>query len=201
LFVSHNLDALRALCHRGIRLGDGRLQESGSAADVVEHYITESRTARIARQPGAFTNLGASVALTRFSIMPTTVEQSQPIDWHIELVARSNTSITGLAILVHSMTGVRIGVADLRDTSGRYHLKRCERLILRGTLECLGLVEGEYWFGIYLETSELSCDACELERVRVKGENASGPLVPYSAKHRGFVTLRSRFKHALERGT
>jgi lipopolysaccharide transport system ATP-binding protein len=39
LFVSHNLDAVRTLCQRGIWLKDGRLHEDGRIEDVIESYF------------------------------------------------------------------------------------------------------------------------------------------------------------------
>jgi lipopolysaccharide transport system ATP-binding protein len=39
LFVSHNMQAVLALCEQALLLQDGQLVEQGSAADVVRHYI------------------------------------------------------------------------------------------------------------------------------------------------------------------
>jgi len=39
LFVSHNMQAVKQLCNRGVVLGAGELQFSGSADDAVEHYL------------------------------------------------------------------------------------------------------------------------------------------------------------------
>lgn len=43
LFVSHNLTAVRTLCQRAILLRQGRLVGDMSAADAVEHYVSEIR--------------------------------------------------------------------------------------------------------------------------------------------------------------
>ncbi len=39
LFVSHNMEAVRSLCQRGLWLQDGRLHKDGTAAEVVEAYF------------------------------------------------------------------------------------------------------------------------------------------------------------------
>ncbi|MGA9450166.1 MAG: ABC transporter ATP-binding protein, partial [Verrucomicrobiia bacterium] len=39
LFVSHNLEAVRSLCQRGIWLKEGRLHEEGMAGEIVEAYF------------------------------------------------------------------------------------------------------------------------------------------------------------------
>jgi lipopolysaccharide transport system ATP-binding protein len=39
LFVSHNLAAVRALCHRGMCLSQGRIAAAGPIEQVIEHYM------------------------------------------------------------------------------------------------------------------------------------------------------------------
>jgi lipopolysaccharide transport system ATP-binding protein len=39
LFVSHNLDAVRGLCQRGIWMKDGHLYKDGGADDIIEEYF------------------------------------------------------------------------------------------------------------------------------------------------------------------
>jgi lipopolysaccharide transport system ATP-binding protein len=39
LFVSHNMEAIRSLCQRGIWLKDGRLHRDGNASDIIETYF------------------------------------------------------------------------------------------------------------------------------------------------------------------
>ncbi len=41
LFVSHNMTAVRGLCQRAVLLRDGRLVQSGVAADVIGNYLGE----------------------------------------------------------------------------------------------------------------------------------------------------------------
>ncbi len=45
LFVSHNMQAVKQLCNRGVVLGGGELLYSGSAVDAVEHYLKRSDAA------------------------------------------------------------------------------------------------------------------------------------------------------------
>ena len=42
LFVSHNMDAVRSLCQRGIWLKDGTVQQDGKADEVVEAYFNNT---------------------------------------------------------------------------------------------------------------------------------------------------------------
>lgn len=39
LFVSHNMAAVRSLCHKGIVLKDGMMDFSGTTEEAIEHYL------------------------------------------------------------------------------------------------------------------------------------------------------------------
>ncbi len=39
LFVSHNMDAVLRLCHRGILMASGKIQKNGTAAEVADAYL------------------------------------------------------------------------------------------------------------------------------------------------------------------
>jgi lipopolysaccharide transport system ATP-binding protein len=42
LFVSHNMEAIRTLCQRGVWLKDGRLHEDGKVEEIVENYFSNT---------------------------------------------------------------------------------------------------------------------------------------------------------------
>ena len=42
LFVSHNMGAIRSLCHRALFLNEGRLVDSGNTSDVINKYIAKA---------------------------------------------------------------------------------------------------------------------------------------------------------------
>ncbi len=46
LFVSHNLEAVLALCHKGIYLNGGQLAASGDIQSVVDHYLKDTLSER-----------------------------------------------------------------------------------------------------------------------------------------------------------
>ncbi len=46
LFVSHNLEAVRSLCQRGVWLKDGHLHQDGKAEDVIETYFNSVSSER-----------------------------------------------------------------------------------------------------------------------------------------------------------
>jgi lipopolysaccharide transport system ATP-binding protein len=45
LFVSHNMDAIRRLCNRGLLLQNGTIEYSGNIIDTLEHYIIRNDNA------------------------------------------------------------------------------------------------------------------------------------------------------------
>lgn len=44
LFVSHNMDAVRSLCHRGLVLNNGKIEFEGNARSSVDFYLSKYRT-------------------------------------------------------------------------------------------------------------------------------------------------------------
>ena len=56
LFVSHNLDAVTALCSKGILLCDGKIFEKGNIQSVIEKYTTNHSTSLFSPEetPGIF---------------------------------------------------------------------------------------------------------------------------------------------------
>jgi lipopolysaccharide transport system ATP-binding protein len=46
LFVSHNMEAVRSLCQRGVWLKEGRVHEDGEAAEIVEAYFNSVSSER-----------------------------------------------------------------------------------------------------------------------------------------------------------
>ena len=44
LFVSHNMEAVKSLCHRGLVLGNGEIDFEGSARESVDYYLSKYRS-------------------------------------------------------------------------------------------------------------------------------------------------------------
>jgi lipopolysaccharide transport system ATP-binding protein len=44
LFISHNLQAVRRLCDRAILLADGRIRAQGEVSEVIDAYVSDTRT-------------------------------------------------------------------------------------------------------------------------------------------------------------
>ncbi|MDA8254146.1 MAG: ABC transporter ATP-binding protein [Betaproteobacteria bacterium] len=53
LFVSHDIATIKAFCNRAIYLADGRMKASGSASDMVELYLLDTRDAQRRALSGA----------------------------------------------------------------------------------------------------------------------------------------------------
>ena len=47
LFVSHNMDAVKRLCRKGMLLKNGAIGFSGASGEVVDHYISENKNNRL----------------------------------------------------------------------------------------------------------------------------------------------------------
>ncbi len=64
LFVSHNLDAVRNLCQRGIWLKAGRIQKDGEIGDVIDSY----QSSLALESPTSFTNQDFGLTIEKVSL-------------------------------------------------------------------------------------------------------------------------------------
>ncbi|MFN8710369.1 MAG: ABC transporter ATP-binding protein [Planctomyces sp.] len=90
LFVSHNLTAVRSLCHRAIWIEHGRLRMDGPAGQVVDAYLGAGSDASAVRTwenpetaPG-----NESVRVRRIAVQPVsgqTISTATPVEMHFEV--------------------------------------------------------------------------------------------------------------------
>jgi lipopolysaccharide transport system ATP-binding protein len=76
LFVSHNMAAVRNLCHRGVLLGGGRIQASGPTGTVVQTYLKSTQGTS-----GQFTTSGRRLQPANAEIVSARLEKDgMPVD-------------------------------------------------------------------------------------------------------------------------
>jgi hypothetical protein len=82
LFVSHNMNAVRSLCNRGVLLVGGQVDQIGPVEDVVERYTALSRTSRNAHYiaPG-LGEIQSGTCLLRAEILDAQGSPSEDINF------------------------------------------------------------------------------------------------------------------------
>ena len=145
LFVSHNMAAVRKLCHHGVILEKGKVCFMGSANDAVDHYIGSSFNESLLKLElkGGCDFKEIEFLSVRFADDRNTFASNEPIEFVFEVLAhhdvpnfRINTTIFGMdEVAVGSVSNieylsirsgekkeVKFQLYDHHLASGRYSL-------------------------------------------------------------------------------
>jgi lipopolysaccharide transport system ATP-binding protein len=191
LFVSHNMAAIQALCNRGIWVEKGRIARDGAVREVIGQYLSHSAAGSRVSSGGAIP-VSPSLELSEFEVSPNPVESAGAITFRMTLRASAATRVNEAALLVYSAQETRLAIVDLRPAGLPAALTPGETLTIRGRIESLPLVEGEYSLGAGLTTSEFAGDKLRLFELTVAARPSIMPYAPYAAAHRGVVELDSQ---------
>jgi ABC-2 type transport system ATP-binding protein/lipopolysaccharide transport system ATP-binding protein len=113
VFVSHDLDAVAALCSRCLWLDGGRIAAIGPTSGVIDRYLASGLVHRGRRDFAARRDAGpvalASVAVLDADGSPTDApRRDRPFTLEVEYVLRERTPGFDLAVSVSGRTGMRI---------------------------------------------------------------------------------------------
>ena len=108
------------------------------------------------------------------------------------LAATAPTKLAEVAILIYSSLETRIAIIDLCTVSLPIRLEAGQIWTVEGGIASVRLVEGDYRFGLFVNSSEFIGDVTDLVELTVQARPHTGHVVPYSAAHRGFVELDVR---------
>ena len=187
LFVSHNMAAVQALCSRAIWLDRGEVAATGATADVIAQYLHGAHSVeRDLARPAA---LGADLEVRAFRLTPNPLTSGEALRFSLTLAATSPVRLSEVAILIYSASETRVAVIDLRGVALPARLEAGQEWHARGTIANMNFVEGEYRFGLFVNSSDFAGDATDLVELTVQARSHQGEHAPYAAAHRGFVEL------------
>ena len=138
---------------------------------------------------GPAVQLGQDLELSRFEISPNPIESGGRAEVVLGFTARAATRITELAILIYSAAEARVSVIDLRGYLPAA-MSAGETWTLRGWIESLPLVEGDYQVGLGVRASGFVGDKLGLVAWRVAAAPRPGEHAPYHPQYRGIVELK-----------
>jgi ABC-type polysaccharide/polyol phosphate transport system ATPase subunit len=188
LFVSHNMGAIQALCDRAIWLNKGEVQFDGGVNDTVNAYLASSSAGSRVDQNRAEA-LTPTLDLTRFEMLPATLESGQRLDFNVTVTARGTTVLRHLTLLIYSLQEARLAIVDLRGAGFPRTIAAGESSSVNGWITSVPLVEGEYRIGLGYSTDDHFEDKLGLADLTVTPRPDPSGLVPYAAQYRGVVEL------------
>lgn len=152
LFVSHNLDAVRALCPRALLLDKGRLVADGSTNDIVREYLETTEL----ELPGEWIDLthahrsgtgSARIRAVRYSSDNPEVAlhpyPGGPVEFLIDIDSDTTRRVSSVGVTISSLSGTNLIGIDSSVTGSSVDLRRgSNRIRLR--IRELNLMPGRY---------------------------------------------------------
>lgn len=193
LFVSHNMSAIEALCETGIYLQNGKIFERGNVQELINLY-SKSFKEQAENRLRSKVKLGEGVILKKFEILPNPVESGQPLNFHIEIESEQSIVSDSLVILFYSNMGGRAAIVDLRQPKTSFKITQKTPLKIKGQINAIPFVEGEYSTGIFFASSVITNNFLNLLNVTVLPQKMTNEIIPYPANVRGLINLKYEFQ-------
>ncbi len=188
LFVSHNMAAVQALCGRAVWLDRGKVEYDGRTEDCVSRYLSATMGAQPEHASGPVP-IGDELSLTRIELTPNPVQSGGRVDFALQFNARSRSRINELTLLVYAAQDVRVAILDLRTPAFPITIEAGSIWQLRGSIERVPLVEGDYQVGLGIGTQAFWGNRLNLVDLRVAARPRPGQLAPHMPQYRGYVEL------------
>jgi lipopolysaccharide transport system ATP-binding protein len=191
LFVSHNMSAVEALCGHAIYLRSGVVKAAGDVKGVIQSYLKDASDAYTPRLAEGL-EIGPCLKLVSLELTPNPVQSGERCDFSILFYARKNTTLNELSLLIDSASGSRVSLVDLRGGGLPTVVSTGETLQIKGTVIAVPYVEGDYSFGMNVNTPEYWENIFELARLSVTGRVLKSGYAQYPAMYRGTTELQVR---------
>ena len=158
LFVSHNMESIKALCKTGILLEKGSVAFHGTASDAVKLYLgkklgeqkTYTETTK-ANRPWSQFSLGLEILSARLLSNPE-MEENEPLEVELEIKRNEKIDKFTIELIIDTLDEIRVG----SYISPVYQVPNKNTFKLRVTLPNHNLARGKYslGFNIGLKTDE-----------------------------------------------
>ena len=191
IFVSHDMNAIEQLCNKAVILKKGTLAEEGETHQLISHYLNENKNFSFNQVP-----LSEKVDMVECDFQPAEIISGDDINFTICLDIKSAElpSITDFCLLIYSAKGIRITIIDLRPFIEDF-VKEGNKLILKGKVENMNLVEGDYSIGLFCIIDETRKELLDINQIRVKPAPCLHENVkPYLSQYRGHLELMNSIK-------
>jgi hypothetical protein len=158
LFVSHNLDAVRALCPRALLLDKGRVIEDAPTPEILRRYLATTQL----ELPGEWIDLthahreGTGVSWIR-AVKYTSYEPDVglhpypegPLEFLLEVDSDASRKIGSVGVTISSLAGANLVTADSVVSGANLSLRKGRNLI-RLKIDKLHLTAGRYRLSFWL---------------------------------------------------
>ena len=156
LFVSHNMDAVRQLCHSALWLERGHLLQIGPTADVIQAYLADTAQDRAGVAfPVMNEQYGIGLNDVRLTLSPAG-QGAHDLRLSLEVLARQAIPRVGIGFELLTNMGARVAYLDERLTNFIFDMQPG---INRFELECPAidrlLAAGDYVINLWLTMANI----------------------------------------------
>ncbi len=194
LFVSHNMSAVRALCHTGILLKGGQMLMQGPAQNAITEYLRAATDAAGCSAESDYLRL-SEVRISQADMASTnTVIFNTAAEIHLHLEAKR--TLDNLAIVVHLRDANDVHVASMcspEEGHLPFDLRAGKCVAIRCRLDPVRLMPGRYSLSVYAFRPYDPVAYLSAERVRdfeVAPAVLPGGMWPYGVENRQHGLLR-----------
>ena len=138
--------------------------------------------------------LNNEVNILNFGFSKQILNEFDQIDFELKIVSKKINPIEGLAILFYNSAEERIAIIDLRNNELFQTSKEKREIYLKGTIDSIPFITGEYFVGIALGSLLISGNFKDLINISVK-RNVLGTMTNYSTSALGYVALKTDFNY------
>jgi lipopolysaccharide transport system ATP-binding protein len=166
LFVSHNMDSVRALCSKGILLNNGSVLFNGPVDEAIRNYLSNSIDDQITTSVSNVT-LNSEVVLELFEINKAAIVSHQDLEFTMRVKSAHINHFSSAAVFIYDEIDHKVAFFDLRCKELYQQSDRGERIEISGVLKDLPLLPGIYKLGIHIQSVLLYKDFFDLVRFEV----------------------------------
>ena len=184
LFVSHNLNSLKALCSSGIFLESGIIKYTGDIMNTVNNYLSADQSKISSNVSGKI--LFDNMKINEFSLDKFSYNCNDDIVYNLDLNIR-NCVVNNLCIIINNNIGERIALIDLRSNEivGK---KIGSNLVVKGKIKNNMFIASQYSVGIYISNNSESKDFYDLLEFEVI-DSRIADFIKYPLEVRGVIEL------------
>lgn len=193
LFVSHNMDAIKRLCTKGILFEHGKILMQGNIEDVYSKYIKTYKKNFAAGKELLNYDLNNLVSIERFSIDKSIYNAFDEIKFELAIISKDLNPFTGIALLFYNDHDERVAIADLRDDYLIQKGKESAKLSIIGTIKNVPLIEGDYFVGLAIGSALCSGDFFDLLLLSFNKIFRNDKLENYPSSVMGYLNLETTY--------
>jgi lipopolysaccharide transport system ATP-binding protein len=187
LFVSHNMNALKSICSKGIVIRNGKIDLISDISNSINRYSANEETLTLSRTlKNAF--IGDGIYIEDFTLSKHTFEVFSDMEIELKMRFLEENMVSELALLINNETGERVAIIDMREY---LEGKKTRSLEFQGVINKMPLLEGHYSIGLYLLSNLATGNYQKLIKFSITGKETKIPSFPLNV--RGYVELENKF--------